>query len=173
MSSDRPVKTAIITRRAALFGLAAAWNRPSPRGSGACGRRVGQARCGGQEGRACCSLQRVRRPCHAPGSQEGFRGVLRHNGRYIGSEGQRGARADPHRAGGRAVCGRRVRKRTTTTTLQMEQDRVFDPYGPLPGLGQFKPEFRSDDIRLPVFAIVYGISPTPSGQSRRRTEELA
>lgn len=45
----------------------------------------------------------------------------------------------------------------TTTTLQIEQDHVFDPHGPLPSLGHLKPEFRSDDIRLPVFAIVYGI----------------
>jgi iron(III) transport system substrate-binding protein len=45
----------------------------------------------------------------------------------------------------------------TTTTLQIEQDKVFDPFGPLPSLGHLKPEFRSDDIRLPVFAIVYGI----------------
>lgn len=45
----------------------------------------------------------------------------------------------------------------TTTTLQIEQDHVFDPYGPLPSVGHLKPEFRSDEIRLPVFAIVYGI----------------
>ncbi len=45
----------------------------------------------------------------------------------------------------------------TTTTLQIEQDKVFDPFGPLPSLSHLKPEFRSDDIRLPVFAIVYGI----------------
>jgi iron(III) transport system substrate-binding protein len=45
----------------------------------------------------------------------------------------------------------------TTTTLQIAQDHVFDPYGPLPSLGSLKPEFRADDIRLPVFAIVYGI----------------
>jgi len=45
----------------------------------------------------------------------------------------------------------------TTTTLQMDQDHVFDPFGPLPGLSHLKPEFRADDIRLPVFAIAYGI----------------
>lgn len=45
----------------------------------------------------------------------------------------------------------------TTTTLQIAQDRVFDPFGALPSLGQLKPEFKADDIRLPVFAIVYGI----------------
>jgi iron(III) transport system substrate-binding protein len=45
----------------------------------------------------------------------------------------------------------------TTTTLQIVQDHVFDPFGPLPSLGHLKPEFRGDDIRLPVFAIVYGI----------------
>jgi iron(III) transport system substrate-binding protein len=45
----------------------------------------------------------------------------------------------------------------TTTTLQMAQDHVFDPYGSLPSLGHSKPEFKSDEIRLPVFAIVYGI----------------
>lgn len=45
----------------------------------------------------------------------------------------------------------------TTTTLQVEQDHVFDPHGPLPSLDRSKPEFRSDDIRVPVFAIVYGI----------------
>jgi iron(III) transport system substrate-binding protein len=45
----------------------------------------------------------------------------------------------------------------TTTTLQIAQDHVFDPYGPLPSLGHLKPEFKSDEIRLPVFAIVYGI----------------
>ncbi len=45
----------------------------------------------------------------------------------------------------------------TTTTLQIEQDRVFVPFGPLPSLSHLKPEFRSDEIRLPVFAIVYGI----------------
>jgi iron(III) transport system substrate-binding protein len=45
----------------------------------------------------------------------------------------------------------------TTTTLQIKEDHVFDPHGPLPSLSHVKPEFRSDDIRLPVFAIVYGI----------------
>jgi iron(III) transport system substrate-binding protein len=45
----------------------------------------------------------------------------------------------------------------TTTTLQIAQDHVFDPYGSLPSLGHLKPEFRSDDIRLPEFAIAYGI----------------
>ena len=45
----------------------------------------------------------------------------------------------------------------TATTLQIAQDHVFDPYGPLPSLGRFKPEFKSDEMRLPVFAIVYGI----------------
>ncbi len=45
----------------------------------------------------------------------------------------------------------------TATTLQIVQDKVFDPHGPLPSLGHLKPEFRADDIRLPVFAIVYGI----------------
>jgi iron(III) transport system substrate-binding protein len=45
----------------------------------------------------------------------------------------------------------------TTTTLQIAQDHVFDPYGPLPSLGHLKPEFKSDEIRLPVFAIIYGI----------------
>lgn len=45
----------------------------------------------------------------------------------------------------------------TTTTLQIAQDHVFDPYEPLPSLGHLKTEFKSDEIRLPVFAIVYGI----------------
>jgi len=45
----------------------------------------------------------------------------------------------------------------TTTTLQIEQDKVFDPHGPLPGFGHLKPEFQGDDIRVPIFAIVYGI----------------
>jgi iron(III) transport system substrate-binding protein len=45
----------------------------------------------------------------------------------------------------------------TTTTLQMDQDHVFVPYGPLPSLSHLKPEFHGDNIRLPVFAIVYGI----------------
>ena len=45
----------------------------------------------------------------------------------------------------------------TTTTLQIAQDQVFDPHGPLPSLGHLKPEFKADDIRLPIFAIVYGI----------------
>jgi iron(III) transport system substrate-binding protein len=45
----------------------------------------------------------------------------------------------------------------TTTTLQIAQDHVFDPYGTLPSLDRLKPEFRSDEIRLPVFAIIYGI----------------
>jgi iron(III) transport system substrate-binding protein len=45
----------------------------------------------------------------------------------------------------------------TATTLQIKEDQVFDPFGPLPALGKLKPEFRSDDMRLPVFAIVYGI----------------
>ena len=45
----------------------------------------------------------------------------------------------------------------TTTTLQIAQDHVFDPFGPLPSLGHLKPEFHSDDIRLPTFAIAYGI----------------
>jgi iron(III) transport system substrate-binding protein len=45
----------------------------------------------------------------------------------------------------------------TTTTLQIKEDQVFDPFGALPALGNLKPEFRSDDIRLPVFAIIYGI----------------
>jgi iron(III) transport system substrate-binding protein len=45
----------------------------------------------------------------------------------------------------------------TTTTLQIDQDHVFEPFGPLPSLGHLKTEFRADEIRLPVFAIVYGI----------------
>jgi iron(III) transport system substrate-binding protein len=45
----------------------------------------------------------------------------------------------------------------TTTTLQIAQDHVFDPYGPLPSLAHLKPDFKADDMRLPVFAIVYGI----------------
>ena len=45
----------------------------------------------------------------------------------------------------------------TTTTLQIAQDNVFVPFGPLPSLGHLKPDFKNDDIRLPVFAIVYGI----------------
>ena len=45
----------------------------------------------------------------------------------------------------------------TTTTLQMEQDHVFDPHGPLPSLSHLKADFHPDDIRLPVFAIIYGI----------------
>ncbi|MBV8926667.1 MAG: extracellular solute-binding protein [Bradyrhizobium sp.] len=45
----------------------------------------------------------------------------------------------------------------TTTTLQIDQDHVFEPFGPLPSLTGLKVEFRADEIRLPVFAIVYGI----------------
>jgi iron(III) transport system substrate-binding protein len=45
----------------------------------------------------------------------------------------------------------------TATTLQISQDHVFDAFGPLPSLGHLKPEFRSDEIRLPIFAIIYGI----------------
>lgn len=45
----------------------------------------------------------------------------------------------------------------TTTTLQIKEDQVFDPHGPLPSLAKLKPEFKADDIRIPVFAIVYGI----------------
>jgi iron(III) transport system substrate-binding protein len=45
----------------------------------------------------------------------------------------------------------------TTTTLQIAQDHVFDPYGTLPSLSHLKPEFHSDDIRLATFAIAYGI----------------
>lgn len=45
----------------------------------------------------------------------------------------------------------------TTTTLQISQDNVFDPYGVLPSLGHLKSDFKPDDIRLPAFAIVYGI----------------
>ena len=45
----------------------------------------------------------------------------------------------------------------TTTTLQIAQDHVFEPYGPLPSLGRLKAEFKNDEIRLPVFAIIYGI----------------
>jgi iron(III) transport system substrate-binding protein len=45
----------------------------------------------------------------------------------------------------------------TTTTLQIKEDHVFEPHGLLPSLGRLKPEFASDGIRLPVFAIVYGI----------------
>jgi iron(III) transport system substrate-binding protein len=45
----------------------------------------------------------------------------------------------------------------TTTTLQIEEDHVFEPHGPLPSLGRLRPEFASDGTRLPIFAIVYGI----------------
>jgi iron(III) transport system substrate-binding protein len=45
----------------------------------------------------------------------------------------------------------------TTTTLQIAQDHVFDPHGPLPSLSRLKSDFQSDDIRVPAFAIVYGI----------------
>jgi iron(III) transport system substrate-binding protein len=45
----------------------------------------------------------------------------------------------------------------TTTTLQIKEERVFEPHGPLPSLGRLKADFPSDGMRLPVFAIVYGI----------------
>jgi iron(III) transport system substrate-binding protein len=45
----------------------------------------------------------------------------------------------------------------TTTVLQIKEDHVFDPHGALPSLGRLKAEFRGDEIRLPIFAIVYGI----------------
>lgn len=45
----------------------------------------------------------------------------------------------------------------TTTTLQIKEERVFDPHGPLPSIRHLKPEFASDGMRLPVFAIIYGI----------------
>jgi iron(III) transport system substrate-binding protein len=45
----------------------------------------------------------------------------------------------------------------TTTTLQIKEDKVFDPFGPLPALGNLKTEFHSDGTRLAVFAIIYGI----------------
>lgn len=45
----------------------------------------------------------------------------------------------------------------TTTTLQIKEDHVFEPHGPLPSFGHLKPEFAGDGTRLPVFAIVYGI----------------
>ena len=55
----------------------------------------------------------------------------------------------------------------TTTTLQIKEDQVFDPHGPLPGLGHLKPEFPSDGMRFPVFAIVYGILANTNWSSRR------
>ncbi|MDE2361235.1 MAG: extracellular solute-binding protein [Hyphomicrobiales bacterium] len=45
----------------------------------------------------------------------------------------------------------------TTTTLQIKEDNAFDPHGPLPSIDRLKKDFPSDGIRLPVFAIVYGI----------------
>ena len=45
----------------------------------------------------------------------------------------------------------------TATTLQIKEDHVFDPFGALPALGNLKPEFQSDGMRLPIFAIIYGI----------------
>lgn len=45
----------------------------------------------------------------------------------------------------------------TTTTLQIMQDHVFDPHGPLPSLSHLKREFQGGKIQLPIFAIVYGI----------------
>lgn len=45
----------------------------------------------------------------------------------------------------------------TTTTLQIMQDHVFDPHGPLPSLSHLKQEFQGGKIQLPIFAIVYGI----------------
>jgi iron(III) transport system substrate-binding protein len=45
----------------------------------------------------------------------------------------------------------------TTTTLQIKEDKVFDPHGQLPALGNLKSEFHSDGMRLPIFAIIYGI----------------
>src|ERR1700759_5390448 len=45
----------------------------------------------------------------------------------------------------------------TTTTLQIEQDHVFDPFGQLPSLSRLKQDCLADEIRLPSFAIAYGI----------------
>lgn len=45
----------------------------------------------------------------------------------------------------------------TTTTLQIKEEKAFVPHGPLPSLSRLKPEFPSDGMRLPIFAIVYGI----------------
>ena len=56
----------------------------------------------------------------------------------------------------RQVTPPTFRKTADTTTLQSKEDNVFGPFGPLPTLGNLKPEFRSDDMR-PVFAIICGI----------------
>lgn len=45
----------------------------------------------------------------------------------------------------------------TTTTLQIKEEKVFEPHGPLPDAAHLKAEFASDGIRLPSFAIIYGI----------------
>lgn len=46
----------------------------------------------------------------------------------------------------------------TTTTLQIMEDHVFQPHGPLPGLARIAPDFQGDNsIHVPISAIVYGI----------------
>lgn len=44
----------------------------------------------------------------------------------------------------------------TTTTLQMHEG-AFEPHGFIPSLGNLRSPFKADDVRVPVFAIVYGI----------------
>ncbi|WP_182915358.1 ABC transporter substrate-binding protein [Rhodopseudomonas palustris] len=60
------------------------------------------------------------------------------------------------RAAGRSGCDVSENGRTTTT-LQIKEEQAFEPHGPLPSIGRLKSEFASDGIRLPAFAIVYGI----------------
>jgi iron(III) transport system substrate-binding protein len=157
MSSNLSVKTTLITRRAALLGLAAGTAAlsasRSARAEDEWGKLVAAAR---KEGRVVLYSAFVGLATHQALKKdfEASYGITVDILEARASEVRERIRIE--QAAGRFAADVSENGRTTTT-LQMEQDRVFDPYGPLPSLGHFKPEFRSDDIRLPVFAIVYGI----------------
>ena len=63
----------------------------------------------------------------------------------------------------------------TTTALQLK-DGAFQAHGSLPGLSGMLPQFKSDGIRIPLFAIVYGMLVNtrlvPAGSEPRSWNDL-
>lgn len=157
MSSDDQVGRALISRRAALLGLAAGsaiLSAPElARAEDEWGKIVADAR---KEGHVVLYSAFVGLAAHQDLKKDfqAAYGITVDILEARASEIRERIRIE--QAAGRFAADVSENGRTTTT-LQIAQDHVFDPHGPLPGLGHVKPEFRGDGIRLPVFAIVYGI----------------
>jgi len=156
-SGNDDSRRGLITRRAALLGLAAGSAMMSAADTARAQDEWGKIVAGAKkEGRVVLYSAFVGLAAHQDLKKnfESLYGITVDILEARASEVRERIRVE-HTAG-RYACDVSENGRTTTT-LQIKEDQVFDAHGPLPSLGKLKPEFRSDDIRIPVFAIVYGI----------------